>query len=487
MIDKRAIYEVPLQPCFLSRIFQVPKSDGSHRLVIDLVRLNDYISSPTFALTNHQVLRKTLTIPSWMASLDIKDAFLHVPIRENLHKFLAITANNRLFFFRTLPFGLTTSPRTFTFLMKHPLALLHAAGIPAIAYLDDLCLWGDSPQDVLDSIRKASNILGGLGFLLNTQKSTLTPTRSLTWLGIVWNSEAGTVKVPETFAQEIAAMAREMLHRGQTSRLRFESLLGKIAFASQLSPRARLLSHEVAKPQLIAPRERDRVLSAIPRQLSLALRPWTEPHFLDLPAPIRPPPHGVTIWSDASTIGWGSFTSTDLHFSGLWSPAQSSLHINQLEILAVHLSLINLPHNTSYLVMSDNKTTVSAINHFGSKSPSIQSMAVPLFHQAWSSNQTLSALHIPGHENVVADLLSRDKPIDSEWELSIESFRALEDRLGSFEIDLFATPMNHKLTKFVSTFNHPRSWAVNAFCLNWNQFGAIYLFPPPNALPKVIA
>ena len=40
MLKKRAIYEVPIQPCFLSRSFQVPKGDGSFRLVVDLTELN---------------------------------------------------------------------------------------------------------------------------------------------------------------------------------------------------------------------------------------------------------------------------------------------------------------------------------------------------------------------------------------------------------------------------------------------------------------
>ena len=137
--------------------------------------------------------------------------------------------------------------------------------------------------------------------------------------------------------------------------------------------------------------------------------------------------------------------------------------------------------------MTDNKTTVAAINRFGSKSPSIQTYASALFHQTWSLEQHLTALHIPGPENVVADLLSRDRIIDSEWELTPESFRSLEDRLGSLEIDLFSSPINHKLEKFVTTFAHPRAYAVNAFTLNWNQFQNIYLFPPPKAIPRVIS
>ena len=164
MIRKGAIYQVPPQPSIVSRIFAAPKSDGTHRLVIDLTKLNNFIASPSFAITNQHSLKKIVDLPCWMASLDIKDAFLHVPVRPNLQKYLGLTCNNKLYFFKTLPFGLTTSPRIFTFLMRHPLALLHAAGVHAIVYLDDLCIWRDSPSQVQNSLAKSSALLTELGF-----------------------------------------------------------------------------------------------------------------------------------------------------------------------------------------------------------------------------------------------------------------------------------------------------------------------------------
>ena len=131
--------------------------------------------------------------------------------------------------------------------------------------------------------REVSSILEELGFLSDIQNSTLAPTNSLSWLGIVRFSETGAVRVPETFAQGIAAMARDMLYRGQSSHRRFETLLGKIAFASQFSTEARLRSHEFANPQLIASRDRDRIQTLVPPQFSRALCPWVNPRFLISP------------------------------------------------------------------------------------------------------------------------------------------------------------------------------------------------------------
>lgn len=227
LLLKGAIYEVPLQPCLLSRIFQVPKSDGSYRLVMDLTELNKSIMSPSFAMTNQRTLRKIMACPAWMASLDIKDAFLHIPMRQNLHKYLALTCNGRLYFFKTLPFGLTTSPRTFTFVMKHPMALLHSVGINAIVYIDDLLIWADSIDQVRTSVAKAIKLLTDLGFLLNWQKSSPIPSTTLKWLGLLWNSAEGTVMVPTEFIQEISSFAGFLYAKGKASRLQWEALMGR--------------------------------------------------------------------------------------------------------------------------------------------------------------------------------------------------------------------------------------------------------------------
>ena len=414
MQGKGAIYEVPFQPCLLSRIFGVPKSSGGYRLVIDLVNLNRFIESPPFAMTNHITLRKAIDLPSWMASLDIKDAFHHVSLRPNLHKFVALSCNKKLYFARTLPFGLTSSPMVFTYLMRHPLALLHQQKIRVIAYLDDLLVWGDSPDQVRCSVQTTIQVLTEHGFLLNWPKSAPTPTQTLKWLGIIWNSKTGMISVPPQLAQQIQNTVLKLLNDRRTSRNMFECLLGKITFASQISAKARLLAHSLYRSQILSNREQDTMIVDIPIDLLKALEQWRNPQFLLEPCPIRAPTPSLTVWSDASSKGWGAFTSTDKTFSGQWTPQEARLHINQQELFAVMLTLKRLPRRTSILVMSDNKTTVAAINRLGSNSPEIHRYAIPLFKLVWKRQQHITSLHIPGVKNVIADQLSRDEPVVSE-------------------------------------------------------------------------
>ena len=138
-------------------------------------------------------------------------------------------------------------------------------------------------------------------------------------------------------------MAISILHHHHSSHLLFESLLGNIAFVAELCPQARSKSHEISKPQLIAPRSLDSQWVEVSPHLLRALLPWSIPLLLLQPSLIGVPTPTMTVWSDASKTGWGSYTSTDLSFSVKWSPIQSLMHINIPELLAVHLTLVRLP------------------------------------------------------------------------------------------------------------------------------------------------
>lgn len=76
-----------------------------------------------------------------------------------------------------------------------------------------------------------------------------------------------------------------------------------------------------------------------------------------------------------------------------------------------------------------------------------------------------------------ADEWSRILPIEIEWELSDWAFYKVNEKLGSFEIDLFASKMNRKCLKYVSWHRDPDSFAIDAFTISWSNF-YFYAFPP---------
>ena len=92
--------------------------------------------------------------------------------------------------------------------------------------------------------------------------------------------------------------------------------------------------------------------------------------IVSLPSANRSTDHevpDVTLTSDASPRDWGTASGTACTH-GLWSEAETTYHINVLELLAVELGLRSLLidfQNQHIRVVSDNTTTVSYANCMG--------------------------------------------------------------------------------------------------------------------------
>ena len=63
------------------------------------------------------------------AGLDLKDAFLHVPMDAKVKKFLQFKWKGKLYEWQVLPFGLKCSPQILTLMVKHIVKFLRGRGI----------------------------------------------------------------------------------------------------------------------------------------------------------------------------------------------------------------------------------------------------------------------------------------------------------------------------------------------------------------------
>lgn len=75
--------------------------------------------------------------------------------------------------------------------------------------------------------------------------------------------------------------------------------------------------------------------------------------------------------------------------------------------------------------------------------------------------------------------------IETEYELSKSAYNIICTRLGTPEIDLFATKLNSKCHSYISWKPDPESLLVDAFTVNWSQW-FFYAFPPFSIIHKVI-
>ena len=155
LLQKRAIRPVPTKSWgrgFTSTFFLTPKKEpGAWRPIINLRPLNRFIRPKKFRMETIKSVIQSLSLPAWASSIDLKDAYLHVPIHPRDFEYLRFFYNGRLFEFTALPFGLSTSPRVFTRIAKTVAAFLRRNGVQIYQYLDDWLIVGGSCREALSN------------------------------------------------------------------------------------------------------------------------------------------------------------------------------------------------------------------------------------------------------------------------------------------------------------------------------------------------
>jgi hypothetical protein len=88
LLTKGAIYEIPLEDSFfVTTIFLVDKKGGSYRPVLNLKPLNIHTAPKHFKMEGMPVVRDSLQENDWMCTVDLSDAFFHVPLHPGTFPF----------------------------------------------------------------------------------------------------------------------------------------------------------------------------------------------------------------------------------------------------------------------------------------------------------------------------------------------------------------------------------------------------------------
>lgn len=109
---------------FISNIFIVEKKNGKYRPVINLKKLNEFIQYHHFKMETLESVLSSVRRNSFFVSIDLKDAYLSVPVNKNHRKYLKFIWNGILYHCNALIFGLASAPRVFTKIMKLVFAYL---------------------------------------------------------------------------------------------------------------------------------------------------------------------------------------------------------------------------------------------------------------------------------------------------------------------------------------------------------------------------
>lgn len=471
------------------------------RLVIDFSNINRQCIKMACRYEGLKDLKHMLRKGDYMFSLDLTDAFWHIPIQQHHRKYLTFTIGGRTLQCAALPFGWTGSPLTFTKVLRAFVRYLRSRGIRCLPYCDDFAFFVHGTyEQALRARTIVEEALTLSGLQRKPSKGQWDPSHRLhDHLGMTIDSSTGLITAPPRRCAATSALAREVLHTSaQHSRFVPSHLLRRFAgTGSSLS--LALRSARFRLRSIWDCLEEHLPRSRLSRQAITDLQWWASLHAShpENGMPIWPPTTSRTLWVDASSeTGWGAqlrWAGRTVYSNGYWKPGtEAESHITWKELRTVRLAMTALlpeMRNQHILVWEDNMPVMRILCSGTSRSPFLMHELRKLWHLMHANNITLLPRYIASADNP-ADYWSRWRD-RSAWSLAPNHFRhalyrACEQvRLPPLTLDAFACRVTALLPRYASRFADPDALARDAFSLDWSS-ECVWVNPPWELLPQAL-
>jgi hypothetical protein len=490
LLDKGVVEEVEHEEGeFISSVFLRPKPNGSHRLILDLTRMNENVEYQHFKMTSLQTAIDMLRPGAYMGSVDLRDAYYSLRIKPEDRKYLRFVWNDTLYEFVGMPNGLSCAPRVFTKVLTPVYANLREKGHECFPYIDDSFIIADTYDKCQDTIDQLVQSFIALGFTVNAEKSVLVPQQKIVFLGFWLDSEEMSVRPTVEKVEKFERASGELLDKDSPTIREVAGLVGLMtAYAAGVDyGGAHIKGLEIEKNAALAESRGSYDAPTKVGYMGLQDIAWWRRTLPSASKKIKLGGPDLEIFSDASDLGWGAhrgkFTA-----GGRWIGKELDCHTNIQELMGVHNALLALVPERDVLVKAntDNTTALAYIRHMGgTKSLECNRVAGEIWDWCESRSIKLLVAHVPGVENEVADYYSRHFEDDLEWELHPALFTRLCRTFGTPDIDLFASRINNKLDTFVAWRHEPYAWKVDAMSIDWST-NHMYMFPPFSLITKVV-
>ena len=265
-----------------------------------------------------------------MVKLDLKDAYLTVPIAKEYWSLLAFQVNlYTLMQFRCLPFGLCIAPFVFSKVTKPIVQFLKQLGIHLIVYLDDLLLAAPSKDLLLQNLSTVIWLFISLGFLISIPKSVTTPSHCLEFLGFMVDTESMTISLPIHKVQTIQKAAAQLLHQEPMIVKDLAQMIGMLVATKPAVHTGALHYHSLQdlKIQALCRHQSYQKPAQLTQEAKSDLQWWMASLPLHCSNPIVKPEATITIESDASNSGWWA-TCQGVRTGGRWTSLEVSITWN---------------------------------------------------------------------------------------------------------------------------------------------------------------
>ena len=121
-------------PCII-----VPKPDGTFRMCIDYRKVNSMTKTDSFPVPRMNDCIDNIGQANYLTKFNLLKGFWQIPKTDKAKEISAFVAPDRLYQYKTLPFGMKDSPATFQRLINMIITGLDNC----IAYIDDAIIYSE--------------------------------------------------------------------------------------------------------------------------------------------------------------------------------------------------------------------------------------------------------------------------------------------------------------------------------------------------------
>uniref|UniRef100_A0A8C5QC51 Gypsy retrotransposon integrase-like protein 1 n=1 Tax=Leptobrachium leishanense TaxID=445787 RepID=A0A8C5QC51_9ANUR len=171
---------------YASPIVVVRKKNGSVRLCVDYRTLNKRTIPDQYTLPRIEDLLNALNGSKWFSVLDLRSGYYQVPMNAEDQEKTAFICPLGFFQFTRMPQGVTGAPATFQRLMEKTLGDMSPR--ECLVYLDDIIVFGRTPEEHENRLLKVIDRLQNEGLKLSLDKCKFAQT-SVTYVGHIVSAE----------------------------------------------------------------------------------------------------------------------------------------------------------------------------------------------------------------------------------------------------------------------------------------------------------
>ena len=421
----------PPFPVFVvSPIGLVPKKEaGAFRVIHDLSYLhNSHFSInetiPTeYCSVKYETLDNVIDLVlqcgrnSLIAKADVQSAFRLLPISPSEYCLLGFQHQNNYYYDKRLPMGASTSCATFEELSKALQWILQTRlGVTHVSHiLDDFIFISSANSSQCQaSLAIFLQLAEQLHIPINHNK-TVNPTTCVTVHGVELDTEAMIARLPQDKLVKAQSELTQLLLKKKVTLHQLQSVIGFLNFACLVVKPGRAFLRRLIDltKGLKKPHHHVRLTREARRDIKAWL--FFVQHHNGISILMRQTwssSHKLALFTDSAKSSGFAAVFGNNWVASTWDQDVERYHITLLEMYPIILALYiwgPILKNKCILFFTDNSAVADILNDQTSKDPSIMVLVRQFVLLSMKYNILFKLKHIPGHQNKLADALSRSQ------------------------------------------------------------------------------